>query len=172
MIRFRTVLPLLAVVCALIATSACFPGRAGRRRAALERRLQQARLVDSAAAIRAGDASWIKGAETKDLDLCMASYLDDAVVISAGQPAVVGRENIRKFTQELIDAPGMHVEFSDATIDVAQSNDLAVDRGIAHVTTTDKQGKPVSSVSEYVLVWKRQADGSWKIYADTSAPMK
>lgn len=171
MIRFRSVLPLLAAVCALIATSACFPGRAARRRAAQDRRMQEARLVDSAAAIRAGDASWIKGAETKDLDLCMASYLDDAVLFSPGTPAVVGKENIRKFTQGMIGAPGMHVVFSDATIDVAQSNDVAVDRGIAHVTTTDKQGKPVNSVSEYVLVWKRQPDGAWKIYADTSAPL-
>jgi ketosteroid isomerase-like protein len=32
-----------------------------------------------------------------------------------------------------------------------------------------KNGKPVTSTSQYVLLWKKQPDGSWKILADTSA---
>ena len=33
-------------------------------------------------------------------------------------------------------------------------------------------GKPVTNSSQYVLVWKKMPDGSWKIAADTSANAK
>jgi ketosteroid isomerase-like protein len=37
------------------------------------------------------------------------------------------------------------------------------------VTVTDKKGKSTTQTGQYVLVWKKQADGSWKVAADTSA---
>ena len=121
------------------------------------------------AAIRAADADWIKAAETKDLDRCVAPYLDDAVVFSPGAPALVGKENIRRFFERMLAVPNTHFVFSDAVVDVARSGDLAEDRGSFQVTTTDKAGKPSTQTGEYVLVWKKQGDGLWKIAADTSA---
>jgi len=37
---------------------------------------------------------------------------------------------------------------------------------------TDQKGKATTQTIEYVLVWKKQADGSWKITADTGANAK
>ncbi len=124
------------------------------------------------AAIRANDADFAKAAAAKDIDKCVSLYMDDAVIFSPGTPAVIGKDNIHKFFERMLAAPTMEFSFSDVTVDVARSGDLAEDRGAVQVTTTDKNGKPVTDGSQYVLVWKKQADGSWKVAADTSASDK
>lgn len=122
-----------------------------------------------AATIQAADADWAKAAEAKDLDKMTAPYLDDAVLFSPGAPAVVGRDNIRKFFSRMTNGPAMQFAFSNVTVDVARSGDVAEDRGSMQVTVTDKKGKSTTETGQYVLVWKKQADGSWKVAADTSA---
>jgi len=108
----------------------------------------------------------------KDLDKCMSYYADDAIFISSGVPAAVGKDNIRKNIQDLLSIPGMQLNITVASVDVARSGDLAMDRGTVQATVTDKKGQSVTTTSDYVLVWKKMTDGSWKIEADTSANEK
>lgn len=124
------------------------------------------------AAIRANDADFVKAAQEKDLDKIVSLYLDDAVIFSAGAPAVIGKDNIRKFFEPITKGPATQFMFSDVKVDVARSGDIAEDRGSFQATGTNAKGKAVTQKGEYVLVWKKQADGSWKIAADTSANTK
>jgi uncharacterized protein (TIGR02246 family) len=124
------------------------------------------------AAIRAADAGFVKDAEAKELEKIMSLYADDAVLLASGAPAAAGKDNIRKFIQGMLAAPGLKLTVNTASVTVARSGDLAMDQGTVAATTTDKKGKPVTSTSQYVLVWKKGADGVWKIAADTSAEVK
>jgi uncharacterized protein (TIGR02246 family) len=123
-------------------------------------------------AIRSADADFAKAAAARDTDKVVALYMDDAVIFSPGAPAVIGKENIHKFFEKILAGPSIQFAFSNVTVNVARSGDLAEDRGSIQVTTTGKDGKPATQSSEYVLVWKKQADGSWKVAADTSAADK
>lgn len=123
------------------------------------------------AAIRTADADFAKAAAAKDLDKCMSLYEDDAVLFAPGSPAVVGKENIRNAIQRMLAAP-MQLTINVASVDVARSGDLAMDRGTIQGSVMDKNGKTTARTSEYVLVWKKQADGAWKVAADTSANEK
>lgn len=124
------------------------------------------------AAIRAGDANFQQWAMSKDIDKIVSLYQDDAVVFAPGTPALTGKDSIRKMVTGLVGTPGLQVNVHVASVDVARSGDIAIDRGTVDSTSTDKKGKPTTSTIEYVLVWKKQADGSWKIAADTSANQK
>ncbi len=124
------------------------------------------------ATIRAADQDFVKCAEAKDLDKCMSLYADDAVLLGSGAPAAVGKDNVRKFIQGLLAAPGLKLTVNTTSVTVARSGDLAIDQGTVEATITDKKGKPAASTSQYVLVWKKMPDGSWKIAADTSAGLK
>jgi uncharacterized protein (TIGR02246 family) len=124
------------------------------------------------ATIRSGDQDFVKYAEAKDLDTCMSLYADDAVLLGSGAPAAIGKDNVRKFIQGLLAAPGLKLAVNTTSVAVARSGDLALDQGTVDATITDKKGKPVTSTSQYVLVWKKMPDGSWKIAADTSAAAK
>jgi uncharacterized protein (TIGR02246 family) len=124
------------------------------------------------ATIRSADQDFVKCAEAKDLDKCMSLYADDAVLLGSGAPAAVGKDNVRKFIQGLLAAPGLKLTVNTTSVTVARSGDLAMDQGTVDATVSDKKGKPVTSTSQYVLVWKKMPDGSWKIAADTSAGVK
>ncbi|HTW22407.1 MAG TPA: SgcJ/EcaC family oxidoreductase [Candidatus Baltobacteraceae bacterium] len=122
-----------------------------------------------AAAIRAIDDQVAKDIAAKDVGKLEALYMHDAVIFSPGAPAVVGKNNIDAFIEQRLAGPTEQIVFSNVTVDVARSGDLAEDRGTGQVTIRDSNGKPITQSSEYVLVWKKQADGSWKIAADTFA---
>lgn len=124
------------------------------------------------ATIRAADADFSRFAAAKDLDKCLSYYMDDAVLFSPGAPAAVGKDNIRKVLQQMLAAPNLQMTFGDQTVQVARSGELAVDRGSFQSTVTDNKGKASTSTGKFILVWKKQADGSWKIAADTGASDK
>ncbi|HEY6441808.1 MAG TPA: SgcJ/EcaC family oxidoreductase [Candidatus Acidoferrales bacterium] len=121
------------------------------------------------ATIRTSDTDFAKAAAAKDLDKCMSLYEDDAVLFTPGSPAVIGKDNIRNVIQRM---QGMQLTINVASVDVARSGDLALDRGTVQSEVTDKKGKRTEQTSAYVLVWKKQADGTWKVAADTSANEK
>ncbi len=124
------------------------------------------------ATIRQADVDWSQWAMAKNLDKCMSVYEDDAVLFPPGMPAAIGKDNIRKFIAALLASPQLHLEIHTDSVEVARSGDIAVDRGTASATTVGKNGKPATTTSEYVLVWNKQPDGSWKVAADTSANLK
>jgi uncharacterized protein (TIGR02246 family) len=122
------------------------------------------------AAIRALDDSFGKLSAAKDFDKCAAYYTDDAVLFAPGVPAVIGRDNILKLFQQTFSGPNAPLfVITIAGIDVAKSGDIAEDHGTYRSTATDKKGKTTTVDGHYLLLWKKQADGSWKIAADTSA---
>ena len=51
-------------------------------------------------------------------------------------------------------------------IEVARSSDIAYETGAYELTTTEAKKQPVISTGKYVLVWKKQDDGKWKIAED------
>jgi ketosteroid isomerase-like protein len=58
--------------------------------------------------------------------------------------------------------PKFHVE------DVLVGGDLAVETGTYEWTVQPKKGKAMLDKGNYVTVWRRQPDGSWKIVRDIS----
>lgn len=91
----------------------------------------------------------------------------DAVVMLDNHPAWKGTsaidENGRMFFE--------NVDVKDMTLTtehVEVSGDLAVESG-SMVMTFQPKGAPVMTDSgKFVTVWKRQGDGSWKIFRDIS----
>ncbi|HXX71076.1 MAG TPA: DUF4440 domain-containing protein [Candidatus Acidoferrum sp.] len=124
------------------------------------------------AAIKAADQEWSKAATAKDLDKVMSYYAEDAVLFAPKAPAFVGKGNIRKAWQSLLATPGMQMTTTPSLIIVARSGELAVERGSFRVASTDKKGKPIEETGQFVLVWNKAPDGTWKVLADTNADDK
>jgi len=121
------------------------------------------------AAIAAAGNALAQAAEAKDLDKCMSFYVDDPVLFVPGAPAVVGKDAVRQAFQGFLGVQSLKLETSGVIIDVAAAGDLAMERGSYSNTITDAKGKTTTETGKLVLVWKKQADGSWKIAADTNA---
>ena len=53
--------------------------------------------------------------------------------------------------------------------DVMIAGDMAVETGTYTMSMTPKGGKPMDDKGKYITVWKRQADGSWKVERDINS---
>jgi uncharacterized protein (TIGR02246 family) len=118
------------------------------------------------AAIRAAVIDWSKAAQAKDVDKAVSFYADDAKQFADKGPLVEGRDNIRTRWQQMLALPGPGLTFATTAVEVARAGDMAYEYGTYDFATNDKQGKVVDEKGKYVVVWKKQADGSWKVAAD------
>ena len=124
------------------------------------------------AAIRAATTAMEQRVSAKDLDKIVGDYEDGAVLFAPKAPASVGKAAIQGGWQGLLTVPGLKMTLKISEVNVAHSGDLAVERGSFAVDTTDKDGKANTETGQLVIVWRKQADGSWKIVADTNADDK
>ena len=81
--------------------------------------------------------------------------------------AAVGRSAIQaRFGGLLSQLATANVKLT--TQDLTVSGDLAVETGRYAWALTPKAGKTMLDSGKYVVVWKKQVDGSWKMYRDVS----
>ena len=162
--RTRLILP--AALFAILVTTSCSHSSEKESQARRQQEIQQARAADEAA-IRAASAAWSKAATAKDLDKTVSFYADDALILPDKAPALRGDENIRKNWAPLLALPGPGLSWKTSSVVVARSGDIAYETGTYVLATTDKKGKSSDTKGKYVVVWKKQADNSWKVVVDT-----
>jgi uncharacterized protein (TIGR02246 family) len=118
------------------------------------------------AAIRAAVIEWSKAAQAKDVNKAVSFYADDAMQFVDKGPLVTGKENIRTGWEQMLARPGPGLTFATTGVEVARSGDMAYEYGIYDFATEDKKGKIIDEKGKYLVVWKKQAEGSWKVAAD------
>jgi uncharacterized protein (TIGR02246 family) len=96
-------------------------------------------------------------------------YTDDVVGIATDAPVVHGKENMQRYFEGMMAAKPV-ISWSPTKVEVARSGDLAYSWGTGEVVVKDAKGKDVKTTVKYVSVWKKQADGSWKIAVDSLVP--
>jgi len=120
-------------------------------------------------AIRSIETAWVQAWAAKDTNKIMSYYADDAMFLIANMPPAMGRDAIAKMVAEFAADPALSITWTPEKIEV--SGDLAYSQGPYTGTMTDPdRKKPVTEKGHYLEVFKRQADGSWKVVADVSSP--
>ena len=117
-------------------------------------------------ALRDLDAKWSAAAGAKDVDKAVSYYAESAVVMPPNASAATTNESIRSAWKEMLTSPGAAISWKTTKVEVANSGDLAYVSGPYEETMTDASGKPVKDRGKYVEVFKKQADGTWKVVAD------
>lgn len=108
-----------------------------------------------------------------DVATISSFYTEDTEILAPNAKATHGRAEMDKANTDMFKS--MKVALKLATEDVQTSGDFAVHTGTYDQTLTPKTGKPIHDVGKYLLVWKRQADGSWKVFREiynTDLPAK
>jgi ketosteroid isomerase-like protein len=107
----------------------------------------------------ARDREWSQ--TTKDPDK-FASYLAaDAAAYPQGMPLVTGSGPFREMFVKMSSAPGFALQWMATKADVSTSGDLGYTAG-----TYEAMAGGMTEKGKYVTVWKKQADGSWKVTDD------
>ena len=121
-------------------------------------------------AIRDMETAWVKEFAAKDMDKIVAHYADDGTVLLSNAPTMVGKDAIRAGLKDAIADPTFTVDLKTVKVEVSKDN-LAYSQGTYSTKATDaKTKKLVAETGRYVEVYKKQADGSWKIVEDINSP--
>jgi ketosteroid isomerase-like protein len=94
-------------------------------------------------------------------------FADDAVTLNNGRPAVLGRTAIAAEAQW--DPKTYQLTWTPQGAQMGPSNDMGFTWGHYEGHSKDKNGQPITITGRYFTVWKKLADGTWKVALDASA---
>lgn len=114
------------------------------------------------AAIQQNRDAFAKGINTKDFATPASMYADDGAVLPPNGIAVQGRQAIQKWLGEFPPISDFKLE----PVDVDGRGDIAYARGNYSMTLSPPGVAPIRDHGKWVEVWRKQADGSWKMRWD------
>lgn len=95
-----------------------------------------------------------------------AEYVEDAVLVPPGGRMIAGRDSIRAFwTPRNPDFRTLAHSLTTDRLEVA--GELAVEVGTWRQEGQLRDAEPRESAGRYLVVWRRQPDGVWKMQFDS-----
>jgi uncharacterized protein (TIGR02246 family) len=121
-------------------------------------------LTNERTALMDADQAW--SATVNDVDKFLSFFADDAAFLPSGMPIAQGQDAIRAAATQILALPGFSLSWKASKADVSSTADLGYTIGTYELTVNSAEGKPETTVGKYCTVWKKQADGQWKVVAD------
>lgn len=117
-------------------------------------------------ALLAADAGWMKVYAAKDLKKSVAFCDDEASMLPPNAPIATGKDALTKLIGSAFAIPNYTLSWHANKVGVAQSGELGYTSGTYDFGLKDPSGKTISDRGKYLTVWKKEADGSWKVLFD------
>ena len=96
-----------------------------------------------------------------------ASFMtEDGVLLPPNAERVDGRAGVRELILQFTQAEDFSIDWKATSIEVSADGKLAYGIGTYEFSLKDAAGNPVSDRGKWVNVYKKQADGSWKVIID------
>ena len=114
--------------------------------------------------IAKGNAKFAEYVRKGDVDGLASLYTEDACLMPANSPAIVGRENIREFWGATAQALGV----KDAvltTVDLKGEGDTVTEYGEYRLKVQPEGQEAGEDMGKYVVLWKKTPEG-WKLHWD------
>jgi len=110
-------------------------------------------------AIRKADETDMMMMIAKDWKGDLALYTEDAIQLPPNQAALQGKAAI----QAWYEAFPPFSNFQEQSLEIEGQADLAYNRGTYSMTVTPPGAAPIEDRGKYLTIYRKQADGSWKI---------
>ena len=91
---------------------------------------------------------WSRSASTNDIEKTISYWADTAILLSAGQPMLRGKNAIRTMVEESLKIPGFKISWEPVSASVSESGDMAYLIEKNQMTMTDSSGRTVTKVWE------------------------
>lgn len=126
---------------------------------------QKPSAADSIQSIRAAETGMFQAIESRDVDKTLSFYAADASAYYDGFPPIHDLNALRADYKEFLGDPNFAFQAQDTR--AGASGDLGYTEGSLTYSYTDPTTNKAAHFSgSYVMVWKRQGDGSWKALED------
>ncbi len=123
-------------------------------------------------AIDAGNAQWALAFKTQDAKLLGSLFSENGAILALdGKGSMtVGPDAIQERMQPSMDAMGS-TEVTIKTTGLWIDDGIAYERGeYAYSYTPLADPKPQNPSGKYIVLWKQDKNGKWKIYRDIGLP--
>jgi ketosteroid isomerase-like protein len=94
-------------------------------------------------------------------------FASDAVVLNNGKPALIGRGAIVRDANW--SPKDYQLTWTAQGAQMGPSNDMGFTWGHYEGKSMGLDGKPVVTTGRYITIWKKQANGDWKVAMDAGA---
>ena len=106
--------------------------------------------------------AWVQDLRTKQLEPILDFYSSDAAFLLPNGERITGDAALRGLFQNIMAAFDSDLTLHSKNLET--SGDLAYDSGDFEETLTNRaNGSKIASKGSYIIIFKRQANGSWKI---------
>jgi ketosteroid isomerase-like protein len=122
--------------------------------------------VDERQALMQADRDFDKATAETGVEGWVSYFAEDGQMFPAGAEIVSGRAAIREAMAPAFKNPGFSLRWKPLGADVSRAGDLGYTYGTYVAKKPGPQGQAVERHGKYVSIWKKQADGSWKIVVD------
>jgi uncharacterized protein (TIGR02246 family) len=120
-----------------------------------------------ARAVKDLDAAWSKEAAAKDVDRWASYFAEDVAVLVPNEAIMHGREAVKPMLKQMVADPNFAISWQPTQAEASKGGDFVYTVGTYSMTMSDpKDKKPVTDKGKYLTIFRKQADGSWKVVAD------
>jgi uncharacterized protein (TIGR02246 family) len=111
---------------------------------------------EDVAAIRDANEGWIQAFRANDNAALAALYSNSAVIMPPNESVIEGRAAILAYHGAVT-----VTEYSESIVEIDGRDGLAYIRGTSSMVGRTEDGEPVTESSRYLVILRKQADGSW-----------
>lgn len=127
---------------------------------------------DAVTQILAADRAFARAVADRDRARFL-SFLAEVTTFNGGTPAEVrGRDGVLQDWSPFFEADGPTLSWAPSSGQVLGAGDLGYTVGQSVLRRKDAGGRVVERRGEYLTVWRRQPDGSWKVVFDTGSTLQ
>ena len=102
----------------------------------------------------------------QDIDVLMSLFTEDAMLMTPGEPAARGTEQVRSWFENAFGA-AVTEKMEASNEEYFDGGDCILETGDADWTTRPTAGGDPNTLRvKWLAVWHRQTDGDWKIVRD------
>jgi ketosteroid isomerase-like protein len=112
------------------------------------------------------DRDFAVAAQARGIEAWVENFAENGVHPDGPTGVAVGRDGIRKQMGAQYARPGFNLEWSPSRAEISSGGNVGTTWG-RYKATSMKDGKKVVRTGDYVTVWQKGKDGSWKIAFDT-----
>jgi uncharacterized protein (TIGR02246 family) len=153
--------PRFVCLCALL--TACAPSGSSKRAFTAD--------VHAETELLAADRAFAHDTAERRIEGWVDGFADDGTMLPTGEPLARGKAAIREVMEPLLADPTNHLEWDPDRASVSASGDLGYTLGHTTIAKAMPNGQEIVLAKlKYVTVWKRQADGHWKVAATAGTP--
>lgn len=117
-------------------------------------------------ALREATEAYHAAASAKQAANVVALYDENAVMVPPNDDLVEALPAIGNYRFGFIETPGVSLEFEILRAEVSTSGDMGWTLALGEITIEQEDGEPGRDQVRDFHVWKKQADGSWRVVVD------